>query len=142
VGERQNRALSRSKQINIKNESKKIMTKISVNTVKTLNVLALIACVGALPLVGGLAGCAGDRYNQSTGQSIDDNRTAERVKEALVHDPQYKYDGVNVVVFKGVVQLSGFVNTKAQKSSAGDLAKKIEGAREVENNITVKESAN
>ena len=118
------------------------MTKTSVNTVKTLKVLALIACLGALPLVGGLTGCAGDRYNQSTGQRIDDNRTAERVKEALAHDPQYKYDGVNVVAFKGVVQLSGFVNTKAQKSSAGDLAKKVEGVREVENNITVKESAN
>ena len=116
------------------------MTKTSVNTGKTLKALALIACLGALPLVGGLTGCAGDRYNQSTGQRIDDNRTAERVKEALGHDPQYKYDGVNVVAFKGVLQLSGFVNTKAQKSAAGDIAKKIEGVREVENNITVKES--
>jgi len=44
------------------------------------------------------------------------------------------------VAFKGVVQLSGFVNSKAQKSSAGDLAKKVEGVRGIENNITVKES--
>jgi len=48
--------------------------------------------------------------------------------------------GVNVVAFKGTVQLSGFVNTKAQKSTAGDHAKKIAGVREVENNITVKET--
>ena len=100
---------------------------------------ALIICLSALPIPG-LTGCAGDRYNQSTGQRIDDNRTAERVKEALAHDPQYKYDGVNVVAFKGVLQLNGFVNTKAQKSAAGDIAKKVEGVREVENNITVKES--
>jgi hyperosmotically inducible periplasmic protein len=116
------------------------MIKTSEKTGRTFKALALMACLGALPLVGGLAGCAGDRYNQSTGQHIDDNRTAERVKEALAHDPQYKYDGVNVVAFKGVVQLSGFVNTKAQKSTAGDVAKKVEGVREVENNITVKES--
>jgi len=90
--------------------------------------------------VGGLTGCADDRYNQITGQRIDDNRIAERVKEALAHDPQYKYHGVNVVAFKGVLQLSGFVNTKAQKSAAGHIAKKVEGVREVENNITVKES--
>jgi hyperosmotically inducible protein len=121
-----------------KNE-KTSMKKTSANTCKSLKVLALIACL-ALPLAGGLAGCAGDRYNQSTGQRLDDNRTAERVKDALAHDPQYKYDGVNVVAFKGVVQLSGFVNTKAQKSSAGDVAKKVEGVREVENNITVKET--
>jgi len=90
--------------------------------------------------VGVLTGCADDRYNQITGQRIDDNRIAERVKEALAHDPQYKYHGVNVVAFKGVLQLSGFVNTKAQKSAAGHIAKKVEGVREVENNITVKES--
>ena len=107
---------------------------------KSLKILALIACFGAMPLVGGLTGCAGDRYNQSTGQRIDDNRTAERVRDALAHDPQYKYDGVSVVAFKGVVQLSGFVNTKAQKHNAGDLAKKVEGVRELENNITVKQT--
>jgi len=116
------------------------MTKTSVKTSKTLKVLAFIAFLGALPLVGGLAGCAGDRYNQSTGQRIDDNRTADRVKDALAHDPQYKYDGVNVAAFKGVVQLSGFVNTKAQKRNAGELAKRIEGVKELENNITVKET--
>jgi len=109
-------------------------------TGKTARMLALIGCLAALPLAIGLTGCAGDRYNQSTGQRIDDNRTAERVKDALAHDPQYKYDGVNVVAFKGVVQLSGFVNTKAQKSTAGDVAKKVEGVRDIENNITVKDT--
>ena len=44
--------------------------------------------------------------------------------------------------FKGVVQLSGFVNSRDQKNRAGDLAKKVEGIREVANNITVKESTN
>ena len=114
------------------------MKKTSANTCKSLKVLALIACL-ALPLAGGLAGCAGDRYNQSTGQRLDDNRTAERVKDALAHDPQYKYDGVNVVAFKGVVQLSGFVNTPEQKRVAGEIAQRVQGARSVENNITTKD---
>ena len=115
------------------------MTKTIVNTGKTLKTLALIACLGALPLVVGLTGCASDRYNQSAGQRIDDNRTADRVKDALARDPEYKYDGVNVVVFKGVAQLSGFVATRAQKSNAGDIAKRVQGVRELENNITVKD---
>jgi len=38
--------------------------------------------------------------------------------------------------------LSGFVNSRDQKNRAGDLAKKVEGIKEVANNITVKESAN
>ena len=116
------------------------MTKTSANMGKTLKVLALIASLGALPLVGGFYGCASDRYNQSTGQRSEDYRTAERVREALAHHPQYKYDGVNVVAFRGTVQLSGFVNSKAQKSSARDIAKQVYGVREVQNNITVKET--
>jgi hyperosmotically inducible protein len=49
---------------------------------------------------------------------------------------------VKVQTFKGVVQLSGFVNSRDQKNRAGDLARKVEGVKEVENNITVKETAN
>jgi osmotically-inducible protein OsmY len=115
------------------------MRKKSVNTAKTLKALALVACLGALPLVVGLTGCASDRYNQTAGQRIDDNRTADRVLDALAHDPEYKYDAVNVAVFKGVVQLSGFVNTSAQKNNAGSIARRVQGVRELENNITVKD---
>jgi len=49
---------------------------------------------------------------------------------------------VTVQTFKGVVQLGGFVNSRDQKNRAGDLAKNVEGVKGVENNITVKESAN
>jgi osmotically-inducible protein OsmY len=118
------------------------MTKASVNTGKTLKAIGLILSLGALPLVGGLAGCAGDRYTQSTGERIDDKADSSRVRKALAADSQYKYEDVNVQTFKGVVQLSGFVNSRDQKNRAGDLAKKVEGIRGVENNITVKESAN
>ena len=111
-------------------------------TGKNLKVLALITCFGVLPLLGGLTGCAGNRYTQSTGEHIDDKATSSRVRSALASDTQYKYGDVKVQTFKGVVQLSGFVNSRDQKNRAGDLAKKVEGVKEVQNNITVKESAN
>lgn len=41
--------------------------------------------------------------------------------------------------FKGVVQLSGFVDTDTQKHRAAELAKKVEGVKDLENNITVKQ---
>ena len=116
------------------------MKKTSVNTGKTLKVLGLGIGLGAMPLLLGVTGCTtGSRYEQSTGERIDDHGTSSRVKAALADDTQYKYDGVNVETFKGVVQLSGFVNTKDQKSRAGDLARKVKGVTDVENNITVKE---
>ena len=117
------------------------MKKTSGNRSKTAKALALILGLGSLALVCGVTGCAGDRYTQSTGEHIDDRATSSRVKRALGEDTQYKYEGVNVETFKGTVQLSGFVNSRDQKNRAGDLAKKVEGVREVVNNITVKESA-
>jgi len=84
------------------------------------------------------SGCAGDHYNRSTGESIDDRATTGRVKSALGDDSQYKYPDVKVTTFKGTVQLSGFVDTRDQKTKAGDLAKQVTGVKEVANNITVK----
>jgi osmotically-inducible protein OsmY len=116
------------------------MKKTSVNTGITLKVLGLVISLGALPLLLGVTGCTtGSRYEQSTGERIDDHGTSSRVRAALADDSQYKYDGVNVETFKGVVQLSGFVNTRDQKNRAGDLARKVKGVTDVENNITVKE---
>ena len=45
---------------------------------------------------------------------------------------------VEVKTFKGVTQLSGFVNSRDQKSRAADIAKRVEGVKSIENNITVK----
>ena len=118
------------------------MIKTSENSVKNLKVFVLILALGVLPLAGGLVGCAGDRYTQSTGERIDDKAHSSRVRSALSADTQYKYEAVTVQTFKGVVQLSGFVNSRDQKNRAGELAKKVEGVKDVENKITVKESAN
>jgi osmotically-inducible protein OsmY len=116
------------------------MKTTSVNMGKRYE-LGLAIGLGAMPLLlGGVTGCAGSRYEQSTG--IDDHATSSRVRKALAGDAQYKYGDVNVQTFKGVVQLSGFVNSRDQKNRAGDLARKVQGVKQVENNIIVKESAN
>ena len=104
--------------------------------------IGLLLALGVLPLVGGVTGCAGSRHTQSTGERNDDKADSSRVRKALSADTQYKYGDVTVQTFNGVVQLSGFVNSRDQKNRAGDLAKKVEGVRGVENNITVKESVN
>jgi hypothetical protein len=118
--------------------------------------LALITCLSGIPLLVGLTGCAGDRYqqstappiadsptakhghNQSTDQRIEDSRTAERVRESLASGADYKYDGVKVIASNGVVQLSGVVNTSAQRNTAGKVTSKVVSVKDVVNNITVK----
>jgi osmotically-inducible protein OsmY len=99
----------------------------------------LVLGLGISTALVSLCGCAGNRYEQSTGEHIDDKSTSVRVKKALSQDVQYKYGGVEVTTFKGTTQLSGFVDSRDQKSRAGDIAKNVEGVRKLENNITVKE---
>jgi osmotically-inducible protein OsmY len=109
------------------------MTKTSVK------VWALINWLSALALMVGLTGCTSNRHNQSTDQRIEDSRMAERVREALAAAPEYKFDGVQVEACKGVVQLSGLVNTSAHRNSAGTVAHKVAGVKSVKNNLTVKD---
>jgi hyperosmotically inducible periplasmic protein len=104
-----------------------------------MQAVGLAICIGASASILGLTGCAGNRYEQSTGEHIDDSATSMRVKKALGNDPEYKYGQVEVKTFKGTTQLSGFVNTRDQKNRAGDIAKRVEGVRDVQNNISVKE---
>ena len=116
-----------------------------------------MTCLSALPLMVGLTGCAGASYDQSTGRRVEnsrtaepdynqitdprveDSRTAERVREALAAGVDYKYDGVKILACNGVVQLSGFVNTSAQKNSAGAVTGKVVGVKTVANNLTIKD---
>ena len=128
------------KNITIENQTTPIMKNTSLKSGRSLSVLALTLCLGALPLAALMTGCTtGSRYHQSTGEYIDDHGLSSDVKKALNHDTLFKYDDVNVITFKGVVQLNGFVNNSDQKSRAGDLATKVFGVKEVKNNITIKE---
>jgi osmotically-inducible protein OsmY len=60
------------------------------------------------------------------------------VKAEFVRDPVVKALDVKVETFKGVVQLSGFVETPEQKSRAEQIARNISGVQSVKNNISIK----
>ncbi len=132
-----------SKQINNQNEGDDMKT-VSINKGQFFKVLALILCVGALPILMGVTGCATAEsgHQQTTGERIDDHNTSIRVSAALAQDIEYKFDRVKVETFNGTVQLSGFVSSDDQKNRAGDIAGKVEGVKEVRNNITVQVSGN
>jgi hyperosmotically inducible protein len=104
------------------------------------NSLCLVLCLSlsTAASVAVFTGCAGDRYNRSTGEYIDDKSIGLRVRDALNANPEYKFNGVNVASFKGTVQLSGFVGSWAQKNDATHIAGQVQGVRNVVDNITVK----
>lgn len=109
-----------------------------MSTLKTtLKVWALVALCGG-GLVSLQTGCAATPTKESTGEYVDDSTITTKVKAAFIHDDTVKAFDVSVETFKGIVQLSGFVDTSEQKSRAGEIARGIAGVREVKNKITVK----
>jgi osmotically-inducible protein OsmY len=106
---------------------------------KNTSGLCLLLCLGlSTAAITTFTGCAGDKYDRSTGEYIDDKSLTVRVHDALHDNPEYKFDDVDVNVYRGVVQLSGFVNTSDQKSKAVDIAKGVQDVKDVKDNITVK----
>ena len=102
------------------------------------NAASLSAVIGALAfgILGG--GCAATRTSDSTGQYVDDTVITAKVKSALLGDELVKSFAVSVETAKGVVQLSGFVDTALQKAAAGSDAAGVLGVRSVRNDLIVK----
>jgi len=96
---------------------------------------SLIMC---LVFVVALISCAGSRTSESSGQYVDDSVITTKVKTALFVDPDVKSLDIGVETFKGVVQLSGFVNSAEQARKAVEIAKSVEGVRSVKNSLVVK----
>ena len=83
-------------------------------------------------------GCAGDRRTASTGDHIDDSVITTKVKAALIEDPVVKARDVKVDTFKGVVQLSGFVNSRDEMNTAVRITSGIKGVASVRNELRIK----
>ena len=91
-----------------------------------------------LLVIAVIAGCAGSRTQESTGEYFDDSTITAKVKAAILGDPDLKVLQINVETFKGVVQLSGFVNSPQAVSRAVAVARGISGVKSVTNNLIVK----
>lgn len=98
--------------------------------------IALLAISSGLSLLP--TGCAATATRESTGEYVDDAGITTKVKAAFVRDPVVKALDVKVETFKGVVQLSGFVDTPDQKTRAEQIARNTPGVQNVKNNIAIK----
>ncbi len=76
-------------------------------------------------------------FAESAGEHIDDATIASKAKAALIGDKTVKARKINVEVSKGVLQLSGFVDSEAEEVTALNIANGISGAKEVLDAIIV-----
>ena len=95
---------------------------------------ALIAAIGLISVLG----CASTATQEGTGEYIDDSVITGKVKAAIFNDPSLKVLEINVETFKGVVQLSGFVNSAADERRAIELARRVEGVKSVKDDMRPK----
>ena len=73
------------------------------------------------------------------GMEIDDTVLTTKVKSALLGDQTIKGFDIKVGTRKGVVLLSGFVENQAQIDRAIAITRSVEGAKDVENSMVLKE---
>ena len=72
-----------------------------------------------------VAGCASTGHSEGTGEYVDDTVITTKVKAAVLNEPTLKSSEINVETFKGKVQLSGFVNSRADIDKAVQIARGV-----------------
>lgn len=85
-----------------------------------------------------VVGCTSTPTQESSGQYVDSSAATTKVKAALLATKGIDSTDISVDTYKGIVQLSGFVNTQAQKTLAGQTAANVKGVKKVVNNLVVK----
>ena len=103
--------------------------------VKRHHILSFVVCIA---LVTAFLGCASTPTRESSGQYVDDSVITSKVKAAILDDSSLKVFQISVETFKGVVQLSGFVDSSKTANYAGVVAGRVAGVKSVKNSLVVK----
>jgi hyperosmotically inducible protein len=75
---------------------------------------------------------------ESAGEYVDDAVITAKVKAAVLEEPTLKSAEINVESYKGIVQLTGFVNSRADINKAAAIAKRVKGVKSVKNDMILK----
>ena len=98
-------------------------------------IMRFLAC---FVLITSFMGCAATQKHESSGQYVDDSVITTKVKAAIFNEETLKTLQINVKTYKGVVQLSGFVDSAQSVTKAGEVAGRVKGVIEVKNDLVVK----
>ncbi|NTV11665.1 MAG: BON domain-containing protein [Zoogloea sp.] len=101
--------------------------------VKPLAVALLVATATI-----GITACTPQASRESAGEYVDDATVTARVKTALAQTPNVSVAEVNVETYRGVVQLSGFIDSDDMAQRAIAAAKNVPGVRSVKNDMRIK----
>ena len=100
---------------------------------KSFVVAAMIAVMAVFS-----AGCAVTSGQSTTGEYVDDATITTRVKSRFAEDKTVAASRIQVETLKGVVQLSGFAVSEAEKQRAAQIAASVPGVKQVQNAVVVR----
>jgi hyperosmotically inducible protein len=104
-----------------------------------MNVKMFLAAAAAAAILGA-GGAQADDPKRTMGEYTDDKVLHTKVWAALTEDKTTDASEINLEVYKGVVQLNGFVDDDKEKARAEEVAKAVSGVKGVENNLALKSS--
>jgi osmotically-inducible protein OsmY len=103
----------------------------------------LLLAVGVLAVA--MAGCSSnqerggaERAGATAGRVIDDSVITGKVKSALIADSTTKAYQIEVETYQGTVQLSGFVDSAEARRRAVEVARNVEGVKNVNNSLELR----
>jgi osmotically-inducible protein OsmY len=96
-----------------------------------------LRCFFLLMLIPTFGGCASTPTRESTGEYIDDSVITTKIKSLLLKDELLKSFHISVKTYRGVVQLSGSVDSPKTINKAGQIASSVNGVKSVKNQLVV-----
>jgi osmotically-inducible protein OsmY len=102
------------------------------------NVSIAVRYFMVLMLIGTFVACASTSRQEGTGEYVDNSVITSKIKSQLAADDFLKSFEISVETYKGVVQLSGFVDSQKAIDKAGQIARGVDGVKSVKNNLRVK----
>jgi osmotically-inducible protein OsmY len=91
-----------------------------------------------LMMIAAFVACASTPKQEGTGDYVDDSVITSKIKTQLASDDFLKSFQISVESRKGIVQLSGFVDSQNAKDKAGQIARGVDGVKSIRNNLVVK----
>ena len=102
------------------------------------NISRKFVTLASAAILAATLGCASTSKQEGTGQYVDDTVITTKVKAAFLADPVTKVLQINAETFKGVVQLSGFVESQAVATRAVEVARGVPGVTSVKNDMRLR----
>ena len=97
-----------------------------------------LASALAVIVLATASGCAVQRGQETVGAYVDDAAITTSLKARYVENKEVDASSIKVETLNGTVMLSGFAKNANERSTAEDIAMKVNGVKTVKNSIVVR----